>query len=163
MSVCSQPRLPDGVPSPTIPALDMQWIESTQKKAALKLEKLDMDLKNYKSNSIKESIRYCTLLLLERLFLNQFWWQFGCRMFLSVCECLEYSYRASQCVKKGRPVDKPIDRNWWWWCRGCEKIRQKWLRCPEWSITVQVGLLQVLHRVNKGAPEQVCAEIDNEE
>jgi len=57
MLVCSQPRLPDGVPSPSIPALDVQWIEATQKKAALKLEKLDMDLKNYKSNSIKESIR----------------------------------------------------------------------------------------------------------
>jgi len=53
----SQPRLPDGVPPPSIPALDVQWIETTQKKAALKLEKLDMDLKNYKSNSIKESIR----------------------------------------------------------------------------------------------------------
>jgi len=54
---CSQPRLPDGVPAPSVPALDVQWIETTQKKAALKLEKLDMDLKNYKSNSIKESIR----------------------------------------------------------------------------------------------------------
>jgi len=37
--------------------LDAQWIETTSKKAALKLEKLDTDLKNYKSNSIKESIR----------------------------------------------------------------------------------------------------------
>lgn len=35
----------------------MVWIESKNKKAALKLEKLDTDLKNYKSNSIKESIR----------------------------------------------------------------------------------------------------------
>lgn len=33
------------------------WIETKNKKAALKLEKLDTDLKNYKSNSIKESIR----------------------------------------------------------------------------------------------------------
>lgn len=32
-------------------------MESKSKKAALKLEKLDTDLKNYKSNSIKESIR----------------------------------------------------------------------------------------------------------
>jgi len=40
-----------------IPALDQQWMESTAKKAALKLEKLDTDLKNYKANSIKESIR----------------------------------------------------------------------------------------------------------
>ncbi|CAG2107161.1 unnamed protein product [Medioppia subpectinata] len=37
--------------------LDTNWIENKQKKAALKLEKLDTDLKNYKSNSIKESIR----------------------------------------------------------------------------------------------------------
>merc|ERR1719234_2033382 len=40
-----------------IPSLDQQWMESTAKKAALKLEKLDTDLKNYKANSIKESIR----------------------------------------------------------------------------------------------------------
>lgn len=33
------------------------WVETKNKKAALKLEKLDTDLKNYKSNSIKESIR----------------------------------------------------------------------------------------------------------
>jgi len=34
-----------------------EWIDVRNKKAALKLEKLDTDLKNYKSNSIKESIR----------------------------------------------------------------------------------------------------------
>lgn len=34
-----------------------EWIDVKNKKAALKLEKLDTDLKNYKSNSIKESIR----------------------------------------------------------------------------------------------------------
>merc|ERR1711884_42415 len=34
-----------------------EWIEVRTKKAALKLEKLDTDLKNYRSNSIKESIR----------------------------------------------------------------------------------------------------------
>merc|ERR1719273_2650900 len=34
-----------------------EWIDVRSKKAALKLEKLDTDLKNYKSNSIKESIR----------------------------------------------------------------------------------------------------------
>lgn len=39
------------------PTLDTLWIETRSKKAALKLEKLDTDLKNYKSNSIKESIR----------------------------------------------------------------------------------------------------------
>lgn len=33
------------------------WVETKLKKSALKLEKLDNDLKNYKSNSIKESIR----------------------------------------------------------------------------------------------------------
>lgn len=51
--------LPDAVAGVVhnVPALDTQWIETTSKKAALKLEKLDTDLKNYKSNSIKESIR----------------------------------------------------------------------------------------------------------
>lgn len=39
------------------PTLDTLWLENKSKKAALKLEKLDTDLKNYKSNSIKESIR----------------------------------------------------------------------------------------------------------
>lgn len=43
--------------SQDIPAFDIHWVESKSKKAALKLEKLDTDLKNYKSNSIKESIR----------------------------------------------------------------------------------------------------------
>ncbi|XP_076302856.1 COP9 signalosome complex subunit 1-like [Lasioglossum baleicum] len=37
--------------------LDQAWVESRSKKAALKLEKFDTDLKNYRSNSIKESIR----------------------------------------------------------------------------------------------------------
>lgn len=40
-----------------IPAFDSMWVETKMKNAALKLEKLDNDLKNYKSNSIKESIR----------------------------------------------------------------------------------------------------------
>lgn len=39
------------------PPIDTTWMETTSKKAALKFEKLDSDLKNYKSNSIKESIR----------------------------------------------------------------------------------------------------------
>ncbi len=34
------------------------WIETCNKKAALKLEKLDTDLKNYKSNSIKVSLLF---------------------------------------------------------------------------------------------------------
>ena len=44
-------------PETVIGPLDSAWIENKTKKAALKLEKLDTDLKNYKSNSIKESIR----------------------------------------------------------------------------------------------------------
>lgn len=54
------PSLPDIAAQSTsqdLPALDNLWIEAKTKKAALKLEKLDTDLKNYKSNSIKESIR----------------------------------------------------------------------------------------------------------
>uniref|UniRef100_A0A3B4AAQ8 PCI domain-containing protein n=1 Tax=Periophthalmus magnuspinnatus TaxID=409849 RepID=A0A3B4AAQ8_9GOBI len=47
--------VPDGGAVP--PPLDSAWAESTRKKALLKLEKLDTDLKNYKGNSIKESIR----------------------------------------------------------------------------------------------------------
>lgn len=41
----------------TLPALDLNWVDTRNKKAQMKLEKLDNDLKNYKSNSIKESIR----------------------------------------------------------------------------------------------------------
>ncbi|XP_023341519.1 COP9 signalosome complex subunit 1 [Eurytemora carolleeae] len=40
-----------------VPALDLNWVDSRNKSAQMKLEKLDNDLKNYKSNSIKESIR----------------------------------------------------------------------------------------------------------
>lgn len=40
-----------------LPCIETSWMESRSKTAALKLEKLDNDLKNYKSNSIKESIR----------------------------------------------------------------------------------------------------------
>lgn len=36
--------------------LDMVWVEVMWKKVLLKLEKLDIDLKNYKGNFIKESI-----------------------------------------------------------------------------------------------------------
>ncbi|XP_071952906.1 COP9 signalosome complex subunit 1-like [Antedon mediterranea] len=51
--------LPDAVAGAlhNVPPLDSQWVETTNKSAALKLEKLDSDLKNYKTNSIKESIR----------------------------------------------------------------------------------------------------------
>lgn len=52
-------QLPDVTPATAqdIPPFDPNWLEARSKKAALKLEKLDNDLKNYKSNSIKESIR----------------------------------------------------------------------------------------------------------
>ncbi|KAG4067569.1 hypothetical protein HA402_005341 [Bradysia odoriphaga] len=39
------------------PPYDPIWMETRIKKTSLKLEKLDNDLKDYKSNSIKESIR----------------------------------------------------------------------------------------------------------
>lgn len=50
---------PGAVPESGVepPPLDTAWAEATRKKALLKLEKLDTDLKNYKGNSIKESIR----------------------------------------------------------------------------------------------------------
>ncbi|KAM5273863.1 COP9 signalosome complex subunit 1 isoform 8-T8 [Ctenodactylus gundi] len=50
---------PDAIPEGGVepPPLDTAWVEATRKKALLKLEKLDTDLKNYKGNSIKESIR----------------------------------------------------------------------------------------------------------
>jgi len=41
----------------TLPVLDLNFVESRNKSSQMKLEKLDNDLKNYKSNSIKESIR----------------------------------------------------------------------------------------------------------
>ncbi|XP_018012149.1 COP9 signalosome complex subunit 1 isoform X2 [Hyalella azteca] len=41
----------------SIPGPDLQWIEAKTKKASMKLEKLDADLKSSKVNSIKESIR----------------------------------------------------------------------------------------------------------
>lgn len=56
-------QLPDVANQPAtsvsqdIPPYDAMWVEQKTKKAALKLEKLDNDLKNSKSNSIKESIR----------------------------------------------------------------------------------------------------------
>ncbi|XP_012273585.1 COP9 signalosome complex subunit 1 isoform X2 [Orussus abietinus] len=57
MHAVSTSGLPDIAQSQDIPVLDQMWVESRSKKAALKLEKFDTDLKNYKSNSIKESIR----------------------------------------------------------------------------------------------------------
>ena len=51
--------LPDAVAGfiRNVPPIDTSWIETTSKRAAHKLEKLDTDLKNYRGNSIKESIR----------------------------------------------------------------------------------------------------------
>jgi len=46
-----------GMGDRSMPALDLNWVDTRNKKAQMKLEKLDNDLKNYKSNSIKESIR----------------------------------------------------------------------------------------------------------
>jgi len=46
-----------GLGERSFPALDLNWVDTRNKKAQMKLEKLDNDLKNYKSNSIKESIR----------------------------------------------------------------------------------------------------------
>lgn len=40
-----------------LPVFDNKWVESKSKSAALILEKLDNDLKTYKGNSIKESVR----------------------------------------------------------------------------------------------------------
>lgn len=60
LQAINSPGLPDLTAQSTaqdIPTQNQVWIESKAKKAALKLEKLDNDLKNYRSNSIKESIR----------------------------------------------------------------------------------------------------------
>jgi COP9 signalosome complex subunit 1 len=40
-----------------LPTFNAAWFETTTKKALAKYEKLDNDLKSYKANSIKESIR----------------------------------------------------------------------------------------------------------
>ncbi|XP_055708747.1 COP9 signalosome complex subunit 1b [Phlebotomus papatasi] len=48
---------PGAATNQDIPTFDTIWADTKSKKAALKLEKLDNDLKNYRSNSIKESIR----------------------------------------------------------------------------------------------------------
>lgn len=62
--------VPDTVPEGGVapPPLDSAWAESTRKKALLKLEKLDTDLKNYKGNSIKESIRYHVISIIIMFF-----------------------------------------------------------------------------------------------
>ena len=45
-----------------MPALDLNWVDTRNKKSQMKLEKLDNDLKNYKSNSIKVNL-YLNLLI----------------------------------------------------------------------------------------------------
>ncbi|XP_003746672.1 COP9 signalosome complex subunit 1 [Galendromus occidentalis] len=48
---------PDSADVQDLPQIDTQWVDSRLKQVAVKTEKLDNDLKNYKANSIKESIR----------------------------------------------------------------------------------------------------------
>lgn len=43
--------------SPTVPIYDSNWVETTNKKGAMKLEKLDSDLKSAKSLALKDCIR----------------------------------------------------------------------------------------------------------
>ena len=59
MLFCSGSVLPDAIAGfiRNVPPVDTAWIDTTSKRAAQKLEKLDTDLKNYRGNSIKESIR----------------------------------------------------------------------------------------------------------
>ena len=47
-----------------MPALDLNWVDTRNKKSQMKLEKLDNDLKNYKSNSIKVNF-YLNLLIIN--------------------------------------------------------------------------------------------------
>lgn len=47
----------NGAPAADLPTFDNKWVDSKSKSAALILEKLDNDLKTYKGNSIKESVR----------------------------------------------------------------------------------------------------------
>ncbi|XP_018496306.1 COP9 signalosome complex subunit 1 [Galendromus occidentalis] len=49
--------VPDVADTYELPQVDAHWVDSRLKQVALKTEKLDNDLKNYKANSIKESIR----------------------------------------------------------------------------------------------------------
>ena len=42
-------------------SIDSTWVDSTQKRAKSLLERLDVELKNYKNNLIKESIRVIIL------------------------------------------------------------------------------------------------------
>ena len=46
-----------------MPALDLNWVDTRNKKSQMKLEKLDNDLKNYKSNSIKVCIFFSSILI----------------------------------------------------------------------------------------------------
>ncbi|CAF0826986.1 unnamed protein product, partial [Didymodactylos carnosus] len=50
-------RQPTQQPPLTMPELDAQWLERTQRNYLHKLEKLDTDLRNFRTNSIKDSIR----------------------------------------------------------------------------------------------------------
>ncbi|XP_066921447.1 COP9 signalosome complex subunit 1-like isoform X2 [Clytia hemisphaerica] len=45
------------LPPGQAPEIDLHWVETTDKKASMRFDRLDLDLKTYRNNSIKESIR----------------------------------------------------------------------------------------------------------
>lgn len=47
----------NGMAPGQVPEIDSHWVEMTDKKAAMRFDRLDLDLKTYRNNSIKESIR----------------------------------------------------------------------------------------------------------
>ncbi len=62
----------------SIPAYDTAWFETTTKKSALKMEKLDIDLKSSKTLSIKDCIRLAPIRSNKttRLLMYNFWFLF---------------------------------------------------------------------------------------
>ena len=56
---------PEEVPElSAVPPLDMKWVDETNAKNQAERTKLEVELKTYTSNMIKESIRVCTFALL---------------------------------------------------------------------------------------------------
>ena len=51
---------------------DLDWVGKTNRGATVKQEKLDSELKNYKHNMIKESIRVCVLVVSVSLLPSRF-------------------------------------------------------------------------------------------
>lgn len=47
----------EGTPTHKLPQIDSAWVDTKIKQAGLRFERLDTDLKNYRCNGIKESIR----------------------------------------------------------------------------------------------------------